>query len=449
MADFGVTQYIGARYVPKFYENSDGTEEWRSGVEYEPLTIVTYNGNSYTSKKPVPSNIGNPSDNPSYWVSTGNYNQQVEEYRQEVQEYKNTVDDLAEDVNANYPGKAIFVGDSYGTELHSRWPDFLAQYMGYASGDWYNACQDGYSFGSQITGYEGALMTVVNGMTEDEREQVKLVILAAGINDCNQDQDLIKTNMGHFCATVNEKLPNAIIYIGFCGNSVEGSSILNGRGYREIAAGVHTFTQCGEFGAHFIPNLQYVLHNYAYMSSDGIHPTQDGGRAIARHIASAVRGCGAQVSYYEKIENAAIDEKFSFTTNMDSRINRVNVLATDTYSIKALTHYITNDVEVLDWAFKIGVVFSAATTINLGEQILMGVFSDDLYSGKPGYSLMVRASFRYADNTVKMGYARLLVNGGKLILRVDNIGGNYTSTGDSITQIVLNPVTITIPTMCC
>ena len=72
-----VTQYIGARYVPKFYENSDGTEEWRAGVEYEPLTIVTYNGNSYTSKKPVPSNIGNPSDNPSYWAATGNYNQQV------------------------------------------------------------------------------------------------------------------------------------------------------------------------------------------------------------------------------------------------------------------------------------------------------------------------------------------------------------------------------------
>ena len=70
-------QYIGARYVPKFYVNSDNTSEWRSGVIYEPLTIVTYNNKSYTSKKPVPANIGNPSANPDYWVATGNYNQQI------------------------------------------------------------------------------------------------------------------------------------------------------------------------------------------------------------------------------------------------------------------------------------------------------------------------------------------------------------------------------------
>lgn len=85
------TQYIGARYVPKFYENSDMTAEWRSGVSYEPLTIVTYNGNSYTSKRPVPAEIGNPSENPIYWAQTGIYNEQVEEYRAEVEA-------LAEDV---------------------------------------------------------------------------------------------------------------------------------------------------------------------------------------------------------------------------------------------------------------------------------------------------------------------------------------------------------------
>lgn len=77
-----VRQYIGARYVPKFYENADNTAEWRSGVAYEPLTIVTYNGNSYTSKIEVPASVGNPSANPSYWISTGIYNEQIEQYRQ-------------------------------------------------------------------------------------------------------------------------------------------------------------------------------------------------------------------------------------------------------------------------------------------------------------------------------------------------------------------------------
>lgn len=77
-------QYIGARYVPKFYENNNGV--WDDGVSYEALTIVQYNNSSYTSKTPVPPRIGNPADNPEYWALTGNYNGQVEEYRKTVQE---------------------------------------------------------------------------------------------------------------------------------------------------------------------------------------------------------------------------------------------------------------------------------------------------------------------------------------------------------------------------
>lgn len=79
-------QYIGARYVPKFYENTQGGTDWESGFAYEPLTIVTYNGNSFTSKKTVPATVGAPNLNPEYWASTGIYNAQIDEYREEVQD---------------------------------------------------------------------------------------------------------------------------------------------------------------------------------------------------------------------------------------------------------------------------------------------------------------------------------------------------------------------------
>lgn len=85
-----VRQYIGARYVPKFYENSDNTSEWRAGVIYEPLTIVTYNNNTYTSKISVPAHIGNPSSNPQYWVATGNFNAQLSQLSTDVDEIKRT-----------------------------------------------------------------------------------------------------------------------------------------------------------------------------------------------------------------------------------------------------------------------------------------------------------------------------------------------------------------------
>ena len=63
-------QYIGARYVPKFYDY-EGSSEWRANTSYENLVIVTRNNDSYTSKKAVPSTVGAPENNPEYWVKTG------------------------------------------------------------------------------------------------------------------------------------------------------------------------------------------------------------------------------------------------------------------------------------------------------------------------------------------------------------------------------------------
>lgn len=75
------TQYIGARYVPLFAEPI----EWVKTKQYEPLTIVTNNGNSYTSRQFVPTGV--EITNEEFWALTGNYNAQIEQYRKEVTAY--------------------------------------------------------------------------------------------------------------------------------------------------------------------------------------------------------------------------------------------------------------------------------------------------------------------------------------------------------------------------
>ena len=77
----GVTQYVGARYVPLFANPA----QWSSEREYEPLTIVLYQGNSFTSMQYVP--VGIDIANEEFWAQTGNYNAQIEQYRNEVREY--------------------------------------------------------------------------------------------------------------------------------------------------------------------------------------------------------------------------------------------------------------------------------------------------------------------------------------------------------------------------
>ena len=71
-----VREYIGARYVPLF------VGEWDIDNSYEPLSIVTYEGDSYTSRQYVP--VGISITNEIYWAPTGSYNSQIEQYRQEV-----------------------------------------------------------------------------------------------------------------------------------------------------------------------------------------------------------------------------------------------------------------------------------------------------------------------------------------------------------------------------
>ena len=62
-------KYIGLRYIPKV------CGEWQSTEEYEHLSVVTKDGNSYTSRKAVP--VGIDISDTEYWVQTANFNQQL------------------------------------------------------------------------------------------------------------------------------------------------------------------------------------------------------------------------------------------------------------------------------------------------------------------------------------------------------------------------------------
>ena len=100
------TQYIGARYVPLFADPA----EWDNTKEYEPLTIVMHQGNSFTSKQYVPKGID--INNESFWAVTGNYNSQVEQYRKDVV----TVEKRTSAIEDRFPIKAVDLGDNSVTD---------------------------------------------------------------------------------------------------------------------------------------------------------------------------------------------------------------------------------------------------------------------------------------------------------------------------------------------
>lgn len=82
----GYNLYKGARYVPKFTDKPDG--QWDNTIAYEPLTIVLYQGNSYTSRWFVP--VGADINDTTYWLPTGNFNAQLESILQKLSELETT-----------------------------------------------------------------------------------------------------------------------------------------------------------------------------------------------------------------------------------------------------------------------------------------------------------------------------------------------------------------------
>lgn len=103
-------QYVGARYVPMIFQNPDnGTNNWKQGTAYEPLTIVSYAGASYTSKRYVPASIGIPSSNPDYWVAIGLYSGQTSANTTAIHKIKESLKNAMEETNT--ASQAYAVGD--------------------------------------------------------------------------------------------------------------------------------------------------------------------------------------------------------------------------------------------------------------------------------------------------------------------------------------------------
>ena len=289
-----VRQYIGARYVPKFYENSLGTSEWTGGVIYEPLTIVTYNGNSYTSKKLVPAEIGNPSANPTYWAATGLYNAQVEALRQEVENYRDDVVGLQESVSLIENRRFIFIGDSWfrytSGATYTHFMDMVYSALGLTQGtDYYELEGGGYAFlGDLDTGR--TFKSLLEAATIADPETITDIYVFGGINDRPYTQTAIETAISDFVTYAKSRFTNAKVKL--CCYSWTTNSNYNVIMRDTI---IPAWRNCGKYGALYIPNMEYSMHAYGLL--DGIHPAQAAQPYIFNAVMAAILQDHANVKY--------------------------------------------------------------------------------------------------------------------------------------------------------
>lgn len=357
----GTRQYIGARYVPIFGRKGEDGIEWDDSAPYEPLTIVLYQGNSYTSRQYVPAGVAITDE--SYWAQTGNYNAQVEQYRQTVlgfdsrisavesvgTQLRNAIDEVAgalptDDFSSSETVKdyidsaigsivqaqkyMIVVGDSWSNrDTHYidngiGWADIVAQKMNLSlvnkaiSGrGWLNGQSTNQDFLSQ-------LISVETNNPDVNPNDVAYIIAFGGINDYNASigfdaryNEIIEA-IRAFINYANAKYPNSKIIINPmqtpspADNRFKWCCVMNGWLSRGMATS--RVARLSTVGLN-------ALNKLNYWTEDNIHPSNGSGMSmLTSAIMNELYG-GEFIEYEPNYIKLNYDETDFTTLSIQSR----------------------------------------------------------------------------------------------------------------------------------
>lgn len=316
-------QYVGARYVPKYFENPDGSNTWLNGISYEALTIVTYANNTFTSKIPVPSNIGAPNDNPKYWVNTGTGGgggSEINELKEKVENIENEIVDInnsitsingsianiEETINSLSEYNAIYVGNSYtqgiGSTGNKGIYELTKNFFSKTYAFYGTTGKGGEGFATYTNHQEtfyNILQTHSSELTESEKTKITHIIFISAMGDSRwrkENENELTDTYEPFLTQVRDYIktnyPNAQMYIYFP---------------EMISTNNTTGASCdfqNELWVHYMyrklcnkNNIVYLgwggwfgTLKTTYLSNDGYHPNDKGYEILSSNLISALKG---------------------------------------------------------------------------------------------------------------------------------------------------------------
>ena len=418
-----VRQYIGARYVIKVYENSldPSSAEWQSGVTYEPLTMVTYLNSSYLSKKDVPGSVGNPADNPSYWILTGAYNGQIASLQNQIDDINNNtipgitsdISTLQDDVSLLQADETVIIGDSYATVFSGHrdktWAQYLRDYLG--ADNVTIKAQNAYGFCTGDTAANWALHPEASALIEtnnfmalllsayndiSDPTKVKNIIVCGGGNDGPYIVDYIYAAMDHFGSRAKELFPNAKVYVGYIFNNVniDQSDVKS-----TMRKSLQAYSRCQEYDMLYLSGVENLLHDYALIDTAdvdgarGTHPNNDGCMALYRGILNAF------INGYAEI--------YRIHTMVD--LTDLNTLFTEESVNNFAYQTQKNDMVIMRTNSH---TFTLSTATNIASAFKIGEIEKRYLIGNYDTSVGVEAPVRYKDsnNDTFIGIAYIYVN---------------------------------------
>lgn len=265
-------QYVGARYVPKVMG------EWNKALQYEALSIVTYAGNSFTSKVPVPANI-DISDK-TYWVNTGNYNAQVEAYRQQTSQLENHLNTEIIDRKNDTKDNILWIGDSYSVNYNHKLPNGV-RYMLNAK-NWYEYSKGGAGFLGAWAGasFNDLIEQAKNELSASQKEMIKYVYIVGGANDSSFSWTQLKDKVVSTVQNARSSFPNAQVCFIFASCAYDT--------YQDLLTKTKNMSN-----DNYVPCIFAMPYYYltgAFYNTDNLHFTEEATNYIISVISNLLCG---------------------------------------------------------------------------------------------------------------------------------------------------------------
>lgn len=265
-------QYVGARYVPKVMG------VWNKALQYEALSIVTYQGNSFTSKIPVPPNID--ISNGTYWVNTGNYNAQVEAYRTETMQVKTDLNNETTNRKNADKDNILWIGDSYSVNYNHKLPNGVRDMLN--AKNWYEYSKGGAGFAGAWAGlsFNDLIEQAKNELSASQKEMIKHVYIVGGANDSGFDWTTLKPKVISTVNNARSSFPNAHVYFIFASAAYDTYSDLLTK----------TKNISNDLIAPCIFAMPYYYLTGAFYNSDNLHFSSDATNYIISVISGLLSG---------------------------------------------------------------------------------------------------------------------------------------------------------------
>lgn len=388
--------YIGSRYVPIF----DG--DWNNTKVYEPLTIVNYNGGSYTSKQNVPA--GTLPTNTTYWALTGNYNGQISNLQQQITTIDSNIGDMSDlDTSATNLVAAINeVLSAITTQTSKRYIIITDSYGGYRDADnnrlidligtAFNCSQDDlFAYGGKgftNANRQGTFLEALQNETVANPITVTDIIVIGGQNDYGRNSSDISNAIAAFITYCKTTFPNALVSIANasksrCLSSVNPSTTMMDGVISSYYACL-AYRACVNYGARYLKGTEYIMHNAAYYQSiDSPHPNATGVSVLATKIIEAIKTGSCSVYYSKNYDLTAptatgytitVPTAGALAANVIDGITQVNVSVTArkfVITFNSPTHMIDGNFTIAEPADNTALLALGQTAIPYGLSFSM------------------------------------------------------------------------------